>query len=108
MVQNRLHVEGVIEASFLETLRNHPERAAPWYDFAQAEAKRVYDGSVPINMHLLDDVVLIWLGEHEEDDLDVYGLLESKNPSVLSWAESLYEEYRAEADLLDTARLSER
>lgn len=107
MVQNRLHVEGVIEASFLETLRNDPERAAPWYDFAEVEAKWVYEGSVPINMHLLEDTVLIWLGEHEEDDLEVYGLLESKNPSVLSWAESLYEEYRAEAEPLDPGVLPE-
>ena len=108
MVQNRLHVEGVIEASFLETLHNEPERADPWSDFAKAEAKWVYEGSVPINMHLLEDTVLIWLGEHEEDNLEVYGLLESKNPSALSWAESLYEEYRAEADSLDTATLAEQ
>jgi len=107
MVQNRLNVEGVIEASFLETLRNDPERAGPWYDFAEADAISVYDGSVPINMHLLDDVVLIWLGEHDEDDLEVYGLLESENPSVLSWAESLYEEYRTEADPLDTTKMFE-
>ena len=107
MVQNRLHVEGVIKASFLETLRNDPERAGPWYDFAEADAIWVYEGSVPINMHLLEDSVLIWLGEHEEGDLEVYGLLESKNTSVLSWAESLYEEYRTEADPLDTAKMFE-
>jgi predicted transcriptional regulator len=106
MVQNRLNVGGVIEASFLGTLRTDPERAAPWRDFARADAIWVYEGSVPINMHLLDDVVLIWLGEHDEADLEVYGLLESGNPSVLSWAESLYEEYRVGSDLLDVTNLS--
>lgn len=106
LVEGRLDVEGVIEARFLDTLRDDPERAAPWYDFADAEAKWVYEGAVPINMHLLGDTVLIWLGKHEENDLEVYGLLESTNPAVLSWAEALYEEYRSEAVLLDAARLS--
>jgi predicted transcriptional regulator len=106
LVQGRLDVEGVIKASFVETLRNDQERADPWYDFVEAEAIWLYDGPVPINMHLLDNIVLIWLGEHDEDDMEVYGLLESTNPSVLSWAESLYKEYRAEANLLDMATLS--
>jgi predicted transcriptional regulator len=107
LVRGELDVGGVIEASFLETLRTNPERADPWYDFADAEATWVYDGPVPINMHVLDDVALIWLGKHDENDLEVYGLLESENPSVLSWAESLYEEYRSEADPLDVAMLPE-
>jgi hypothetical protein len=102
-----LDVGGVIEASFLETLRTDPERADPWYDFADAEATGVYDGPVPINMHVLDDVALIRLGEHDENDLEVYGLLESENPSVLSWAGSLYGASRSEADRLDVAMLPE-
>jgi predicted transcriptional regulator len=105
LVQGGLDFEGVIEASFVETLHDDPDRADPWYDFADAEATWVHDGPVPINMHVIDDVALIWLGEHDGNDLEVYGLLESKNPSVLSWAESLYEEYRSDADLLNERML---
>lgn len=107
LVQGGLDFEGVIEASFLETLHDEPERADPWYDFAKADTTWVYDGPVPINMHVLDDVALIWLGEHDENDMEVYGLLESDNPSVLAWAESIYQDYRTEADLLDVAMLSD-
>lgn len=107
LVRDRLDFEGVIKADFLDTLRPDPERAEPWYDFAEAEATWVYDGRVPINMHIVDEIVLIWLGERDEDALEVYGLLESKNPPVLSWAESLYADYRAEADPLEAVMLSE-
>lgn len=37
----------------------------------------------------------------------VHGLLVADEPNVLSWAESLYEQYRAESELLDPERLSE-
>lgn len=96
--------EGVIEASFIETLRGDLERVAPWYELAEAEVSWIYDGRVPINMHVVDDTVMIWLGDRD-DGLEVYGLLESSNPNVRSWAESLYEEYRAEAELLDGSML---
>lgn len=105
LVRRELDFEGVIEAGFLETLRGDPERAEPWYDLADAEATWIYDGRVPINMHVIDGVTLVWLGERVGDDLEVYGLLESENPSVSSWAESLYEEFRSEAELLDGTRL---
>lgn len=83
-VRGRLDFESVTEDSFVETLRDDPERAAPWYDFAEAGTKWMYDGRVPINLHVVDETVSIWLGEGREDDLEVHGLLESENPSVLS------------------------
>jgi predicted transcriptional regulator len=101
----RLDVEGIIRVDFFETLRDDPERAVPWYDLVEAGAIWSYDGRVPINMHVLDDVVLVWLGEHDEDDLEVYGLLESRNDSVRAWADSLYADYRDEADPVDVAAL---
>jgi predicted transcriptional regulator len=107
LVEGRVDTEGVVEASVIETVRNNPERAAPWYDFAEAGATGVYDGRVPINMHIVDDRVLIWLGQRHEDGLDVRGLLESTNPAVLSWAESLYDDYWTAAEPLDPAMLPE-
>lgn len=107
LVQDRLDFEGVVESGFPETLRDDPERAGPWRDFAEANAMSVYEGRVPVNMYLVDEMVLLWLGELREDGVVIQGLLESENPAVLSWAESLYEEYRADADPLDPARLPE-
>lgn len=106
-IQEGLDFEGVIEASFVETLRDDPQRMDPWYEFTDRKATWLYHGRVPINMHLVDDVALIWLGEHDGDDLEVYGLLESENPAVVEWAESFYEEYRIDSELLDAATLSE-
>ena len=107
LVRRELDFEGVIEASFLETLRADPERAAPWHEFADAAAVGVYDGRVPINMHIVDDRVLIWLYEPENEGVNIQGLLESANPEVLSWAESLYGEYWRDAEPLDRTMLPE-
>jgi len=102
----RLDVEGVIEASFLAELHVQPERIPPWRDFAQAGVKYVYHGRVPVDMHVADETVLLWLGERDEDDFEVYGLMESTNPAVRSWAESLYDEYRRGSEPLDPATLT--
>lgn len=92
-------VEGVIEARFIETLRKDPKRAAPWYDLI--ETTWIYDGRVPINMHIVDETVLIWLGEARGNEVDVRGLLETKNETVVSWANSFYNDYRSESRPLD-------
>lgn len=105
LAQGQLDFGGVIAAEFIETLHDDPDRAAPWYDFAAAGRTWIYDDRVPINMHIVDDTVLVWLGERREGSLEIHGLLESENAAVLSWAESLYEEYRSEAARLDTSML---
>lgn len=106
--RDRLDFEGVVEAGFVEVLRDDPERAALWDGVA--DRTRLYDGDVPINMHLVDGAVLIWLCDENGagDDVVVKGLLESEHPRVVSWAESYYEEYREAADPLDPATLPER
>lgn len=93
-----LEFEAIIEESFIDVLRNDRERADSWS--VLADHVWVYDGPVPINMHLIDDTALIWLCGEDEDGNEVVpkGLLESENPRVVSWAESFYEEY------LDAAR----
>lgn len=100
-----LDIEGVIEAGFLETLRDEPERVGPWRELAQTESVWVYRGTVPINLHVVDDTTAFWLGRDGADGLEVYGLLESENQSVLGWAESLFARYRSEGALLDEAML---
>jgi predicted transcriptional regulator len=85
----------VLESDFIETIRADPDRTAVWT--ALEDSVRVYDGVVPINLHIVDGMVLVWLGENRSE---VVGLLVSESPAVLSWAESLYEEYRAGAEPL--------
>lgn len=94
--QGQLDVAQVLEKGFIETLRGEPERAAMW-EFL-ADRVWLYEGVVPINMHLVDGTVLVWLGESRQD---AHGLLISENSAVQSWAESLYEEYRTEAEPFD-------
>ena len=101
-----LDFESVLEAGFVDAVRADPDRAARWRDLA--DRTWLYDGQVPVNLHLVDGTVLLWLcGEGEAgDDVVAKGLLESTDPSVVSWAESLYGEYRAVAEPLDPAVLA--
>ena len=100
VVRDKLDFEGVIERRFVEVLRGEPERAALWQDIVHR--MWLYSGRIPINMHVLGDRTLIWLCDENRDgeDVIVKGLLESDHPTVVSWAESLYEEYRDEAEPL--------
>ncbi|WP_323191265.1 hypothetical protein [Halostella sp. PRR32] len=105
VVTGQLDFEGVIEANFIDVLRDDPERAALWQDIA--ERMWLYDGRVPLNIHIIDGTILIWLCDDNQtgDDVLVKGLLECTHSDVVSWAESLYEEYRAGAEPLDPALL---
>jgi predicted transcriptional regulator len=85
----------VFERAFVETLLADPERASRWEPLS--DRVWVHDGVVPINVQVVDDTVLVWLGKTRGE---VAGLLESRNPAVLSWAEGLYEEYRRGAEPL--------
>lgn len=89
----QLDYEHVFEKSFLEELRNDPERAAAWPMLTEGTWQ--YDGTVPISIHIIDGRVLIWLGRSREE---IAGLLESENAEVLAWAESLFEQYRSAAE----------
>jgi predicted transcriptional regulator len=103
--RGELELEGVIEATFVEELVDNPERAAPWNAFA--DRVWVYDGHIPVNMHLIDERVVLWLDPAGGDRARGQGLLESEHPAVVSWAESLYGEYKSAAEPLDPTRLPE-
>jgi len=98
--QGALDYEGVIAAEFIETL-DDADRVESWEGLAATGRTWVYDGQMPISMHIVDQTVLIWLGKVEQNELQIYGLLESDNAAVLSWAESLYQEYRTESRMLE-------
>lgn len=48
-------------------------------------------------MHILDELVVVGMGDRS--DGYVAGVLERENSAVVSWAESLFERYRVEAEL---------
>lgn len=101
VVRDELDFQGVIERGFVDVLREDPERAALWHDIA--DRMWLYDGQVPLNMHVVDGTALIWLCDEDSAGRDVIvkGLLESDHPEVVSWAESLYEEYREESEPIE-------
>jgi predicted transcriptional regulator len=105
VVQGRLDFQGVIERGLVDVLSDDPARAALWHDIA--DRMWLYDGHVPLNMHVVDGTVLIWLCDEDSDGKDVIvkGLVESDHPAVVSWAESLYEEYRSESEQMDPGML---
>lgn len=89
----RLDYEHVFEKTFVEELRNDPQRATDWPTIMDGTWQ--YDGTVPISFHIIDGRVLIWLGESRDE---IAGLLESDNGEVLAWAKSLFETYRSAAE----------
>lgn len=90
-----LDFEQVMERDFVETIRDEPERSAVWQTLT--DRVLVYDDVVPINVHVVDGTVLVWLGRTRDE---VAGLFVSESSAVVRWAESLYEEYRADAEPL--------
>lgn len=103
--EHRIPGEGIVPARFIETLRADPDRAEPWHEFAASGSAWIYRGDIPINCHIVDDRVLIWLTDHVEGELEFYGLLETENDVVRSWAVDLFESYRRDAEQLDPAML---
>jgi predicted transcriptional regulator len=100
-----LDFEAVLEADFVDVLRADGDRARRWRPVA--DRTWLYEGRVPINMHIVDERVAIWLCDESEhgDEVRIRGLLESDAPDVLSWAESLYEDHRAEATPMEADTL---
>ena len=92
--QGRLDFEHVVEKAFIETVRSNPERSAVWSSLS--DRIWLYEGTVHLSMHIIDGTVLVWLGKSRGE---AKALLESENPEVLSWAESLYEEYKTDAEM---------
>lgn len=96
--EGRVNCEGVIEKAFIETVRDDPERLALWRSFVDTGTTWVYDGTVPISLHIIDGQVLVWLGETRGE---VAGILLSENRTVADWGVSLFERYRSRSEPLD-------
>ncbi|ELZ24383.1 transcriptional regulator [Haloterrigena salina JCM 13891] len=104
--EQQLDAELVIEADWIETLPAESEQVPLLRARAERDSIWTYDGEIPLNLHLFDDSVAIWLGEDRDGERVVRGLLVAEAPAVLSWAEDLYEDYRTEGELLDPDTVS--
>lgn len=104
-VAGKLESESVIQADWFDTLAAEPKQIPLWRTRAERGDVLVYDGEVPISFHVIDGTVGIWASEEDRDV--VRGLVVIENPAVVSWAESLYADYRAETVPLDPAMLPE-
>lgn len=100
-----LDCEAVMEADFFDTLTGRPEVVVHWQPPAERGEVWSFEGNVPISLHLIDETVVIWLDERQGDDLTVQGALITEDPTVRSWAESLYEDFRDDAGQVDAATL---
>lgn len=103
--ERQLDAELVIEANWIKTLPTESEQLPLLRARAERDSIWIYDGEIPLNMHLFDDSVAIWLGEERDEERVVRGLLVAEASAIMSWAEDLYEEYRHEGELLDPVTL---
>ncbi|MDS0477238.1 transcriptional regulator [Natrinema sp. 1APR25-10V2] len=106
--ERQLDTELVVEANWLEALPVESEQLPLLRARAARDSIWSYDGDIPLNMHLFDNSVAIWLGEERDDERVVRGLLVSEAPAVVSWAEDLYEDYQKRGELLDPMMLPAR
>lgn len=93
--RGRLEFEHIIERQFVEDLRGDADRWPVW-EFL-ADSVLVYDGEVPLNLHIVDGTVLVWFGGADGTQV---GLIESDDPAVLDWARSLHAKYKSESEYL--------
>ncbi|WP_245852921.1 helix-turn-helix transcriptional regulator [Natrinema ejinorense] len=103
--ERQLTAELVIESDWIATLPAESEQLPLLRFRAERESIWTYDGEIPLNMHIFDESVTIWLGEQRDEERVVRGLLVAETPAIMSWAEELYEDYRDEAELLDPEAL---
>ncbi|MEF8840680.1 MAG: helix-turn-helix domain-containing protein [Haloarculaceae archaeon] len=98
-----LAAEMILDSAYLDVIKDS-DMAGPWRRIAANAEIRRYEQYIPYRLIILDDVVHLWLCSDEGEQS---GLLESEDPTVREWAESVYEEYRIETEPLDSATLSE-
>lgn len=97
-----LTAEIILDREYLDAVKGS-EMAGLWRKIVANANIQEYEEDIPYRLIVLDEVVHLWLCSNEGEQ---NGLLESKNPAVREWAESLYEDHRTESEPLDTAMLS--
>lgn len=103
VVSGRLTVKAVGTDSYSEgPLNQDTDRRELWRDILEAGGQLYrYDGPIPCNLWIFDELVLIKKSRPGPID-DSYGVpIVSENSTVRSWAEDLIEQHIADAERLD-------
>lgn len=103
VMSGRLSVKAVGTDSYSDgPLIQQSDRRELWRDILEAGGQLYrYDGLIPCNVWIFDDLVLIKKSPPGPID-DSYGVpIVSENSAVRSWAEDLIDQYIADADRLD-------
>jgi predicted transcriptional regulator len=108
IVSGRLTAEFVVADEIIEYMWAQPDRQKRWQEILEGDASMFrHEGTIPCNMYIFDDTVLIKKGGAEPIK-DGYGVpIQCKNQRVLSWAHDLIDQYRNAATRIDTEGLAE-
>ena len=102
VVSGKLRTEGVMTADSFAYIAANQERRQRWRESIEAGSTAYqYDGPIPCNVWIADDLVLIKQSGPEAMD-ESYGVpIVTQNDTVRAWAADLIEQYRADAVELD-------
>lgn len=107
VVAGELATRHVITSEELEYLQDFPERIARWRRYVEAGGNvYCYDGRVPCNLLVFDDVVVI--GNSPSEVGDPAALLRSEDETVRSWADEVIDRYQRVSERLDPEAFVER
>lgn len=105
VVDRGIETKHVITDGELDYLLDNPDRLRRWREYVDAGANVYrYDGQIPCNLFVFDDTVLI--ANTSSDFGEPHVVIESGNDEVLSWAHRVIENYRSEAERIDSAAFS--
>lgn len=100
VVTGRLTVECVLDGAYLDDLRDTAELKARWNEIA-VQSGAVWRFNEPLRFVLLvlDDTVHLWLCDERGEP---QGLVDSKDPDILSWANETVDRYLERSQLTDS------
>jgi len=109
IVTGQLTAEYVVAEEIIEYIQMRPDRKTRWREMLESGASVFrHEGTIPCNMFIFDDTVLIKKGG-TEPIAEGYGVpLESESETVLSWAHDLIDQHRNAAISVDTEAFAER
>lgn len=108
IVAGRLTAEYVVADEIIEYIRARSNRQTRWREMIEGGASVFrYEETIPCNMYIFDDTVLIKKGGVEPVG-EGYGVpIRSENETVLSWAHDLIDQCRDAAIPVDAAAFTE-
>jgi predicted transcriptional regulator len=102
VAEHGLTVEHVISGDEFAYVRDDPARVARWHAYIEAGANvYCYDGEVPCNLLVFDEVVCI--AKTQSDYGEPYTFVESRDDAVRSWAHEVITTHRAASTRLDAS-----